>query len=67
MDFSGYDKSHPCYDTINNNKLGTFKDDHDGAMFTTHIGLTPNMYCCVNDDGHTLKTGKGIANNIVKQ
>ena len=30
MDFSGYDKSHPCYDNTNEKVLGKFKDEHDG-------------------------------------
>ena len=30
MDFSGYDKSHLCYDNTNKKVLGKFKDEHDG-------------------------------------
>ena len=39
MDFSGYDKSHPCYD--NAKVLCRFMDEHDGTIFTRHIGLKP--------------------------
>ena len=37
MDFSGYDKSHPCYDSTNIKVLGKFKNEHDGTIFTQHI------------------------------
>ena len=30
MDFSGYDKPHPCYDNADKKVLGKFKDEHDG-------------------------------------
>ena len=30
VDFSGYDKPHPCYDNTNEKVLGKFKDVHDG-------------------------------------
>ena len=30
MGFSGYDKSHPCYDSTNKKVLGQFKDEHGG-------------------------------------
>ena len=30
--------------------LGKFKDEHDGKIFTQHIGLKPKMYCCETDD-----------------
>ncbi len=34
MDFSGYDSSHPNYDTTNKKVLGKFKDEMDGAIMT---------------------------------
>ena len=46
MDFSGYGKSHPCYDNTNKEVLGKFKDEHDGKIFTLYIGLKPKMDCC---------------------
>ena len=55
MDFSGYDKPHPCYDTTNKKVLGKSQDEHDGRMFTLHIGLKPKMYCCETDDKNVLK------------
>ena len=37
MDFSGYGRSHPCYDSTKKKLLGKFKDEHDGQIFyTTH-------------------------------
>ena len=40
--------------------LGKFKDEHGGTMFTRHVGLKPNMYCCETDDENVLNKGKGI-------
>ena len=67
MDFSGYDKSHPCYDNTNKKVLGKFKDEHDGKIFTLHIGLKPKMYCCETDDKKVTKKGKGIDRKVVKK
>ena len=58
MDFSGYGKSHLCYDNTNKNVLGKFKDEHNGTMFTRHIGLKPKTYCCETDDKTTINKGK---------
>ena len=55
MDFSVYDKSHLCYDNTNTKVLGKFKDEHDGKLFTLHIGLNPKMYCNETDDKKTTK------------
>ena len=60
MDFSGYDKPHPCYDSTNKKVLGKFKDEYGGKIFTQHIGLKPKMYCCETDDKKALRNGKGI-------
>ena len=45
MDFSGYDKNHPCYDPTNKKVLGEFKDEMDGKVITNFIALRPKMYC----------------------
>ena len=42
VDFSGYDKSNPCYDSTNKKVLGKFKDELDGKTVVQHIGLKPN-------------------------
>ena len=41
MDFSDYDRSHPCYDSTNNIVMGKLKDEHDGQISIQHIGLKP--------------------------
>ena len=66
MDFSGYDEPHPCYDHTHKKVLGQFKDEHDGNIFTQHIGLKPKMYCCETDDKKALKKGKGMYKQITK-
>ena len=55
MGFSGYAKPHPCHDNANKKVLGKFKDEHDGEIFTQHIGLKPEMYCCETDDKKATK------------
>ena len=46
--------------------LGKFKDEHDGNIYTLHIGLKPKMYCCETDDKNVLKKGKGIDRKVVR-
>ena len=46
--------------------LGKFEYEHEGNMFTLHIGLTPPMYCCEIDDKNATKKGKGIDRQIVR-
>ena len=33
MNFSGYDKTHKCYDASNKKVLGKFKDEVDGKKY----------------------------------
>ena len=66
MDFSGYDKSQNCYDHTNKQVLCKFKYEHDGTIFTQHIGLKPKMYCCETDDKKATKKGKGMDRKVVK-
>ena len=41
---SGYDKEHKCYNTVNKEVLGKFKDEVDGQIITHFIGLKPKSY-----------------------
>ena len=66
MDSSGYDKSHPCCDNTNKKVLGKFKDEHDGEIFTPHIGLKPKMHWCETVDKKATKKGKGINRKAVR-
>jgi hypothetical protein len=67
MDFSGYDPSHPNYDTTNKKVLGKFKDEMDGAIMTEFIGLQSKTYCCKVEDHKTIKKAKGLPSNKVKK
>ena len=66
MDFSGYDKSHPCYDPTNKKVLGKFKDEMDGKK-TNFIALRPKMYCLkVFNENKPENKSKGVPKNTVK-
>ena len=66
MVFSGYDESHPCYNDTNKKVLGKFKDEHDGRIFTRHIGLKPKMYSNETDDNKAIKKDKGMDRKVVR-
>ena len=68
MDFSGYDKKHPCYDPTNKKVLGKFKDEMDGKVITNFIALRPKMYCLkVFNEQKVEKKAKGVPKNTVKK
>ena len=61
MDFSGYDKNHPCFDATNKKVLGKFKDEMDGKIVTNFIALRPIMYCLkVFNEKKPEKKAKGV-------
>ena len=68
MDFSGYDKQHPNYDTTNKKVLGKFKDECDGKVITKFIALRPKMYCFkIFEEKKPEKKAKGVPKNTVKK
>ena len=68
MDFSGYDKNHPCYDATNKKVLGKFKDEMDGKIITNFIALRPKMYCLkVFNEKKAEKKAKGVPKLKVKR
>ena len=68
MDFSGYDKNHPCYDATNKKILGKFKDEMDGKIITNFIALRPKMYCLkVFNEQKAEKKAKGVPKLKVKR
>ena len=68
MDFSGYDKNHPCYDATNKKVLGKFKDEMDGKIITNFMALKPKMYCLkVFNEKKAEKKAKGVPKLKVKK
>ena len=68
MDFSGYDKSHKCYDPKNKKVLGKFKDECDGKIITSFIGLKPKSYAFkIHNEQKEEKKSKGIVKHKVKK
>eukprot|EP00972_Heterocapsa_arctica_P065293 9640717-Heterocapsa_arctica.AAC.1 len=63
MDFSGYDPSHPNYDTTSKKVLGKLKDEMDGAIMTEFVGLQSKTYYCKVEDHKTIKKDKGRPSN----
>ena len=67
MDFSGYDKEHPCHDATNKKVLGKFKDECDGKIIASFIALRPKMYCFkLYDEVKEEKKAKGVPKHKVK-
>eukprot|EP00438_Fugacium_kawagutii_P020498 Skav224682 [mRNA] locus=scaffold1804:148653:149879:+ [translate_table: standard] len=68
MDFSGYDKNHPCWDATNKKVLGKFKDECDGKIITNFIALRPKMYCLkIFNENKVEKKAKGVPKLKVKK
>ena len=68
MDFSGYDKNHPCFDATNKKVLAKFKDEMDGKIITNFIALRPKMYCLeVFNEQKAEKKAKGVPKLKVKR
>ena len=45
IDFSGYPKDHPNFNTSNKKVIGRFKDECDSKIITHFVALRPKMYC----------------------
>ena len=68
MDFSGFDKSHPCYDATNKKALGKFKDEMEEKITTNFIALRPKMYCRkVFNEKKAEKKAKGVPKLKIKR
>ena len=68
MDFSGYDKSHKCYDNTNKKVVGKFKEECDGKIITKFIGLKPKSYAFkIYNEEKEEKKSKGIVKHKVEK
>ena len=68
MDFSDYPISHPNYDKWNKKVLGKFKDEMNGKIITSFIGLKPKSYCFkVYGEDKEHKKSKGVITHKVNK
>ena len=66
MDFSGYDKSHPCYDNTNEKRCQVnLKMNMTENSYTTHW-IKTDMYCCETDDQYVVRKVKAFVKHIKK-
>ena len=66
FDFSGYDKSHKCYDSKNKKIMGKMKDELNGKVMIEFVGLRSKMYSLkCKDDDLSMKKAKGVRKNVV--
>jgi hypothetical protein len=63
FDFSGFDESHPLYSTKNKKVIGKMKDESDGKILYSFIGVSPKMYSFAGKGIHKLAL-KGVKTNI---
>ena len=68
MDFSDYPINHPNYDKSNKKVLGKFKDEMNGKIITSFIGLKPKSYCFrVYGEDKEHKKSKGVITHKVNK
>ena len=68
MDCSNFPKSNPCYSTVNDRRIGYFKDECSGVQPREFVGLRSKMYSLLMPDNHSDKiAAKGIKKNFVKK
>ena len=59
FDTSDYPRDHRNYSLSNKKVLGKFKDEVNGKIITSYVGLRPKMYA-LNVDGQIKKRAKGV-------
>ena len=68
MDFSDYPENHPNYNKTNKKVLGKFKDELNGKIITSFIGLKPKSYCYrVYGEDKDHKKSKGVVKHKVNK
>ena len=68
MDFSDYHVEHPCHDKANKKVLGKCKDELNGQMITSFIGLKPKSCAFqVYGEEEEHRKSKGVVKHKVKK
>jgi len=66
FDTSNYDKSHPLYSETNKKVVGKMKDEAEGFLYVTFIGLSSKVYS-LNGEDKSLQKAKSTPTRVTQQ
>lgn len=71
FDFSSYDKNHPASGFLfsNDNKkvIGKMKDEGEGKIIFSYVGLAPKMYSMMGEKGFNKAATKGVKKSLAER
>jgi len=71
FDFSSYDKSHPAsgflFSNTNKKVIGKMKDECEGRILYSFVGVAPKMYSFQGEKGLSKVAAKGIKKSLVSR